>query len=148
MYLACVLQDACTNWQFDIFAFAEECKGKSLSVLGFHLYKQGGLIKEFKLDDAKFINFLQKVESGYNAVNPYHNRWVSNMICSAALWNAALLAAPTITGGSPDGMVCMLHPITQRLYAWSAGLPNLKLCDLATVPSIPGNTRNNCPSCE
>lgn len=81
------MQDACTNWQFDIFAFAEECKGNSLSMLGFHLYKQGGLIKEFKLDEVKLISFLQKVESGYNAGNPYHNRWVP------------MLATPTITGG-------------------------------------------------
>lgn len=68
-----MLQDADKNWQFDIFGFAEECKGKSLSLLGFHLYKQAGLIRDFNLDEAKLINFLQKVESGYTSANPYHN---------------------------------------------------------------------------
>lgn len=69
-----VLQDAETNWQFDIFAFAEATPGSTLSMLTFHLYKQAGLVREFKLDERKLCNFLQKVESGYSAENPYHNR--------------------------------------------------------------------------
>ncbi|KAA6423770.1 MAG: hypothetical protein FRX49_06341 [Trebouxia sp. A1-2] len=68
-----VLQDAETNWQFDIFAFAEATPGSTLSMLTFHLYKQAGLVREFKLDERKLCNFLQKVESGYSAENPYHN---------------------------------------------------------------------------
>ncbi|KAL0037875.1 hypothetical protein WJX79_003284 [Trebouxia sp. C0005] len=68
-----MLQDAETNWQFDIFAFAEATPGSTLSMLTFHLYKQAGLVREFKLDERKLCNFLQKVESGYSAENPYHN---------------------------------------------------------------------------
>ncbi|KAL3145886.1 putative 3',5'-cyclic phosphodiesterase pde-3 [Trebouxia sp. C0009 RCD-2024] len=68
-----MLQDAENNWHFDVFGFDEECKGKGLSVLAFHLYKQAGFIRDFKLYDVKLINFLQKAESGYSSANPYHN---------------------------------------------------------------------------
>ena len=68
------LQDAESNWQFDIFGFAEACSGASLSMLGFHLYKQAGMIRDFKLDEQKLCNWLQRIESGYDANNPYHNR--------------------------------------------------------------------------
>ncbi len=80
-----MLQDARNNWQFDIFGFDEECKGKGLSVLGFHLYKQAGLITDFKLDEVKLIHFLQKAESGYSSANPYHNRLVPLLLQSAPL---------------------------------------------------------------
>ena len=43
-------------------------------MLGFHLYKQAGMIREFKLDEQKLCNWLQRVESGYDAKNPHHNR--------------------------------------------------------------------------
>ncbi len=69
-----VIQDAESNWQFDIFAFAEATPGTTLSMLTFHLYKQAGLIRDFKLDPPKLCKFLQKIESGYSAENPYHNR--------------------------------------------------------------------------
>lgn len=69
-----MLQDAENNWHFDVFGFDEECKGKGLSVLGFHLYKQAGFIQDLKLHDVKLLNFLQKTESGYSSANPYHNR--------------------------------------------------------------------------
>ncbi|KAL3155900.1 putative 3',5'-cyclic phosphodiesterase pde-3 [Trebouxia sp. C0010 RCD-2024] len=68
-----MLQDAESNWHFDVFGFDEECKGKGLSVLAFHLYKQAGFIRDFKLYEVKLINFLQKAESGYSSANPYHN---------------------------------------------------------------------------
>ncbi|DBB03659.1 hypothetical protein WJX82_000931 [Trebouxia sp. C0006] len=67
------LKDAESNWQFDIFGFAEACSGASLSMLGFHLYKQAGMIRDFKLDEQKLCNWLQRIESGYDASNPYHN---------------------------------------------------------------------------
>lgn len=75
--MCCVfcLQDAEVNWQFNIFAFADATPGHTLSVLTFHLFKQAGLLNEFSVDQAKFWNFLQKVESGYKAENPYHNRF-------------------------------------------------------------------------
>jgi len=43
-------------------------------MLGFHLYRQAGMIRDFKLDEQKLCNWLQRIESGYNANNPYHNR--------------------------------------------------------------------------
>ena len=68
------MQDAENNWHFDIFAFAEATPGTTLSMLTFHLYKRAGLIQHFKLNELKLCNFLQKIESGYKADNPYHNR--------------------------------------------------------------------------
>jgi len=44
-------------------------------MLGFHLYKQAGMIREFQLDEQKLCNWLQRIESGYDANNPYHNRY-------------------------------------------------------------------------
>ncbi|DBA80660.1 TPA: hypothetical protein ACH3X1_007904 [Trebouxia sp. C0004] len=67
------LKDAESNWQFDIFGFAEACSGASLSMLGFHLYRQAGMIRDFKLDEQKLCNWLHRIESGYNVNNPYHN---------------------------------------------------------------------------
>jgi len=81
-----ILQDAENNWQFDIFAFAEATPGTTLSVLTFHLYKQASLISHFQMDERKLCKFLQKVESGYSAENPYHNRCrrVKHGLCSSA----------------------------------------------------------------
>ena len=70
----CVAQDAENNWQFDIFGFADATPGQTLSMLTFHLYRQAGLIQDFNLDEQKLCRFLQKIESGYRAENPYHNR--------------------------------------------------------------------------
>lgn len=69
------VQDAESNWQFDIFGYAEACHGKCLSMLTFHLMKQTGIIKEHGLDESKLCHFLQKIESGYDSANPYHNRY-------------------------------------------------------------------------
>ena len=72
--LLAVPQDAENNWQFDIFAFADATPGHTLSLLGFHFYKTAGLIQHFQLDSDKLLNFMQKIESGYDMTNPYHNR--------------------------------------------------------------------------
>lgn len=68
-------QDAENNWQFDIFAFADATPGTTLSLLSFHFYKVAGIIQHFQLDEGKLFNFLQKIESGYEMSNPYHNRF-------------------------------------------------------------------------
>ena len=68
------LQDAETNWQFDMFAFAAATPGTTLALLTFYLYKNTGLIRDFQLDEQKLCNFLHRVENGYRADNPYHNR--------------------------------------------------------------------------
>ena len=72
MLLLCV-QDAETNWQFDIFAFADATPGTTLAVMTFHLLKQANCMHDFGVDPAKFWTFLQKIEQGYKAGNPYHN---------------------------------------------------------------------------
>ena len=69
-----LLQDAENNWQFDIFGFAEATKGTTLSLLFYHFMKQSGIIQEFHLDEVKLCKYAQKIESGYDANNPYHNR--------------------------------------------------------------------------
>lgn len=68
------VQDAENKWQFDIFAFAKATPGTSLAVMTFHLMKQAGLMSDFSLDQGKLWNFLRKIEGGYKAANPYHNR--------------------------------------------------------------------------
>ena len=66
-------QDAETNWQFDIFGYADATPGNSLSMLGFHLLKTTGLVQEFQLNETKLAACLRKIESGYKPTNPYHN---------------------------------------------------------------------------
>ena len=99
-----VLQDAESNWQFDIFTFAEMTPGSSLSMLSFHLLKSTGLIKEYELNEAKLVACLRKIESGYDPANPYHNRLVrglygvinvERMLCDAHHLNLPIL---TTTG--------------------------------------------------
>ena len=67
------MQDAESNWQFDIFGFADATPGNSLSMLGFHLFKTSGLVQEFQLNETKMAACMRKIESGYNPTNPYHN---------------------------------------------------------------------------
>ena len=50
-------------------------------MLGFHLYRQAGMIRDFKLDEQKLCNWLQRIESGYDANNPYHNRCAISAPC-------------------------------------------------------------------
>lgn len=76
----CLLQDAESNWQFDIFSLAEETPGCTLSVLSAHLAGTTGLAHEFSMDEQKFLNYIRKIESGYKD-NPYHNRQAEGMNC-------------------------------------------------------------------
>ncbi|KAL3145352.1 hypothetical protein ABBQ38_001609 [Trebouxia sp. C0009 RCD-2024] len=68
-----MLQDAEKNWQFDMFAFAQETNGNHLSVLAFHYIKTSGLVSRFNLSEAKLSRFLCRIERGY-LDNPYHSR--------------------------------------------------------------------------
>lgn len=70
------MQDAETNWQFDIFSYADATPGISLSLLAFHLMNVTGLMKSFGIDAIRLTNFLQRIEAGYDPNNPYHNRQV------------------------------------------------------------------------
>jgi len=66
------LQDAENNWGFDIFGFADATPGYSLSLLYCHFIKRAGLMQG--LEEVKFIKYARRIEKGYIAANPYHNR--------------------------------------------------------------------------
>ncbi|KAL3140140.1 putative 3',5'-cyclic phosphodiesterase pde-3 [Trebouxia sp. C0009 RCD-2024] len=68
-----MLQDASTQWQFDILGFAEATPGYTLSLLGFHMLKSQGFISEFNVDEAKLCMYLRRIEAGYDNSIPYHN---------------------------------------------------------------------------
>ena len=68
------MQDAENSWQFDIFAFARETPGYTLSLLAVYLHKQTGFISDFHLHEAIMSNYMHKIEAGYHVTNPYHNR--------------------------------------------------------------------------
>jgi len=61
-------QDAEDNWHFDIFAYANETTGYSLSLLAFHLVKVTGLMDDFGIDEMRLSNFLKRIEVGYPAL--------------------------------------------------------------------------------
>ncbi|KAL3147885.1 putative 3',5'-cyclic phosphodiesterase pde-3, variant 2 [Trebouxia sp. C0010 RCD-2024] len=67
------LQDAGSNWQFDIFSFAEATPGHTLSLLAVHCTQQSGLAQHFQIILPNLWNWVQRIESGYDANNPYHN---------------------------------------------------------------------------
>ncbi|DBA83083.1 TPA: hypothetical protein ACH3X2_006613 [Trebouxia sp. C0005] len=67
------LQDAGSSWQFDIFAFAEETPGNTLSLLAMHFFQQSGVLKHYTTSERHFWRWVQRIESGYVASNPYHN---------------------------------------------------------------------------
>ena len=68
------MQDAESNWAFDIFGFADATPGCSLSLLFCHLVKQSGLVQELMIEEAKLVKFARRIEKGYDSANPYHNR--------------------------------------------------------------------------
>eukprot|EP00798_Chlamydomonas_sp_ICE-L_P016252 gene16252-22428_t len=59
------------HWQYDIFQLSEAAGGRPLSALAFMLFKQGGIISSFKVDEQKLARFLIRIEDGYPP-NPYH----------------------------------------------------------------------------
>lgn len=75
------LQGAENNWQFDIFALADATPGNTLSLLAFYLFGRAGFIQQFNLDEGKLCCFLQRIEKGYDASNPYHNRCAVLCLC-------------------------------------------------------------------
>ena len=87
-----LLQDAENNWQFDIFGFAEATKGSTLSLLFYHFMKQAGFIQEHHLNATQLCKYAQKIESGYDANNPYHNRFRPSILYS--LLHSVMLHPP------------------------------------------------------
>ncbi|KAK9806640.1 hypothetical protein WJX73_003268 [Symbiochloris irregularis] len=68
-----LLQDIANNWDFDVFQLDRATNGHALSYLAFFLFKQRNLFERVKLDEVVFMDFLRKVELGYQQSNPYHN---------------------------------------------------------------------------
>ncbi len=62
------------DWGFDAFALEEASCGHPLSVLGYYLIAQSGLMQWGHIDPPKLIRFLQAIERGYPNANPYHNK--------------------------------------------------------------------------
>ncbi|MCJ1368729.1 hypothetical protein MMC16_007874, partial [Acarospora aff. strigata] len=65
--------DAETNWQFDIFGFAEQAQGNALSLLSFHFMQKFTGLDRMGFDRSKLATFVRVIEKGYDAKNPYHN---------------------------------------------------------------------------
>ena len=61
------------EWQFDSFKLMTASAGRPLSCLAFFLFKRMKLMSTFRLNEAKFVRFLIRVEDGYPD-NPYHCR--------------------------------------------------------------------------
>ncbi|KAJ3288895.1 High affinity cAMP-specific 3',5'-cyclic phosphodiesterase 7A [Borealophlyctis nickersoniae] len=59
------------NWP--IFDFADMTKGAPLSTLAYHLFRKADLFNAFQIPLDKFHHFLNTIEKGYRADNPYHN---------------------------------------------------------------------------
>jgi len=88
------LQDADTNWQFDIFAFSEQAAGHALSLLSFYFFQRFGAAEKFGMDEMKLATFVRVIEKGYDPQNPYHNRYGSkeqSYAFVAGLYRAQLL---------------------------------------------------------
>ncbi|KAL3144954.1 putative 3',5'-cyclic phosphodiesterase pde-3 [Trebouxia sp. C0010 RCD-2024] len=68
-----LLADAETNWQFDIFGFAEQAQGSALFLLTFHFMQRFTAWQEWAVDKTKLATFVRVIEKGYDAKNPYHN---------------------------------------------------------------------------
>ncbi|KAL0021983.1 hypothetical protein WJX77_002623 [Trebouxia sp. C0004] len=68
-----MLQDADTNWQFDIFAFSAQAEGHALSLLSFYFFQKYNGTEKFAMDPVKLATFVRVIEKGYDPQNPYHN---------------------------------------------------------------------------
>jgi hypothetical protein len=67
-----ILKD-CHNWDFDIFKLEKSSENKSLEIITTHLFSLYNLFHTLSLDNTKFNNFIQAIQSGYHKENPYHN---------------------------------------------------------------------------
>ena len=100
------LQAAEKNWQFDIFGLAEATPGNTLSLLAFHLFKQAGHVKKFSLDEGKLCRYLRKIEQGYDAGNPYHNRCLPTAPTAACKQSQGLHLASAASGSVSSHVTC------------------------------------------
>ena len=147
-----LLQDAETNWQFDIFGFAEQAQGNALSLLSFHFMKKFAKIDTMGFDVPKLATFVRVIEKGYDPKNPYHNRlalhltpcWAihhfnfpaSPFVCQCCLLNHCKRAATTSCGPrlNVNFHFCCLH--TETVCVPRVVSACLSVCLLSTVLNV------------
>ena len=60
------------DWDFDVFSLDKVTKKKPLSTMGLKVLYDSGLTEAFTFSESTLLNFLDRIEAGYNDV-PYHN---------------------------------------------------------------------------
>ena len=60
------------DWDFDVFSLDKVTKKKPLSTMGLKVLYDSGLTEAFTFSESTLLNFLDRIEAGYNNV-PYHN---------------------------------------------------------------------------
>ena len=61
------------EWDFDVFTLDEMTHGHPLVVGGIHLFSSMGVLEQIPVPKEKLATFLQCIERGYVASNPFHN---------------------------------------------------------------------------
>ena len=65
--------DKMDQWDFDVFALHDATNGHCLVVGGVHLMTTMGVLDKIPIPKDKLATYLQNVERGYVAANPFHN---------------------------------------------------------------------------
>lgn len=61
------------HWDFDVFALHDATNGHGLVVGGVHLMTSMGVLDKIPIPKDKLATYLQNIERGYVAANPFHN---------------------------------------------------------------------------
>ncbi|KAA6427408.1 MAG: hypothetical protein FRX49_02072 [Trebouxia sp. A1-2] len=101
-----MLQDADTNWQFDIFAFSAQAEGHALSLLSFHFFERFNVAEKFGMDPVKLATFVRVIEKGYDPQNPYHN---STHVASVVQMTHLLLHQGGVAKVMTDSQICSTY---------------------------------------
>ncbi|DBA93554.1 TPA: putative 3',5'-cyclic phosphodiesterase pde-3 [Trebouxia sp. C0006] len=101
-----MLQDADTNWQFDIFAFSEQAEGHALSLLSFYFFQRFDVAEKFGMDPVKLATFVRVIEKGYDPQNPYHN---SIHVASVVQMTHLLLHQGGVAKVMTDNQICATY---------------------------------------
>eukprot|EP01006_Ploeotia_vitrea_P040251 TRINITY_DN66415_c3_g2_i1.p1 TRINITY_DN66415_c3_g2~~TRINITY_DN66415_c3_g2_i1.p1 ORF type:complete len:1084 (-),score=611.75 TRINITY_DN66415_c3_g2_i1:1496-4747(-) len=73
------------DWQFDIFDLHSISDGHTLYFVGYHFFRELGLVQEFGIEEDKLRNFLHELEHSYK-LNPYHNAIHGADVCQSSLY--------------------------------------------------------------
>lgn len=104
-------------------------------MLAFHLMKHCGSVQLLQSNEANLVRFLQKIESGYDPNNPYHNRSAAfaclQLNCQAGTVYTSCTPATAVV--THTVMLCML--LQHLCGSRSAGDPyDLFSCSTYWVP--------------